>query len=268
MANIKYFELDVFKRYFHLVAFQSDKKYNVSNFLQDLGGTITRKNNFSHNLDFIVYEGEINSNLPYYNGEKDYSLNNNGQPPYRYEIFAVQIYKPNIFIVAFPFKLLAKSSVNNAIEKKRLMSKGSFVRCDINKLLAGSGNRDLSDDEFLSYFSGLDFTLTGEENISSVNLDGDKPLEANLYRQVFSKLFNAKKCHLERCSLQCKIQYDIDFLPKAKANVHIDIFGNYKLYIHGGGKNIFIIPYLFNLLNVKDCLKTTLSNPIDRLQDE
>jgi len=268
MATQKYFDLDTFKRYFHLITFKSDKKYSAINFLQDIGATIKETSQFSIDFSFTIYQSEIISNVPYYNGDKDYSLNKDGQPPYKYDLFAVHMFSMNMFVIAFPFKHLAKTSLNNLIETKKIMSKGSFVKCDINKLLIENSENDLSDENFTSYFSGLDLTLTGDEKLSSVNLDGDKPLQSNLYKQVFSKIVDSRKCHLERCSLQCRLINQVENIPKAKANIHVDLFGNYKMYVHGSGKNIFTIPYLFTLLSFKECLKLTLSNPIDRLQDE
>jgi len=267
MTKQSYFDLTLVKRYFHLITFKPEKKYTFSSMLTDLEASVKKNVFYSTILNFNVVEAEIISNMPFFGGEEDFSVLQNGQPPYKYEILLVNMPDLNMFTIGFPFKLLAKLSLDKLINSYKLLSFGSFIKCDVNNLLIKNYKNDLSYDNFLAYFSGLDLIFPGETKINSVNLDGEKPLESPLFIDVFKDQLNDKKCHLERCSIKCRLQFPKDGIPKTQANFHIDMFGNYKFYLHGSGKNIFVVPFLFSLLFEKGCLHSTLNNPINRLKD-
>lgn len=270
MANQNYFELSAVRRYFHLIAFKPEKNYQALQFLKDINAPIVKNVSYHSEFKFNVIKAQIISQIPYFNGEEDYSVSKDKKPPYAYDIFAIQMPHLDFFIVGFPFKGLAKYTLTNLINQNKLLSKGSFLKCDINKLLKENSKKDLSYDNFLCYFSMLDLTITREEKISSVNLDGDKPLESHIYKSVFFKLITKDECLLNRCAVKCRIQNSFNGIPKTQGNFHIDKFGNYKFYVHNMGKNLFTIPFLFELLSKsdKDYLKPTLINPIDRIKDE
>ena len=257
------------RRYFHLVALRIDSQYSIREFWNDCEISVKRKEACAlENSEFIVSQNTITSDIRFYNTEDDFSINQNGEPPFHYDIFAILLKQSNLLIVGFPFRLLAKSTIANLISHKSLLKKGNFVKANLNNLIKVNPFTDFFEENFTSYFSSLDLTLTGDTNITSVNLDGDKPLESTLYKSVFLKLINEDECKLERCTLKCETTpNNSNNIIKSKANIHVDQFGNYKFYIHGSGKNIITIPYIFTMLNKYECLESTLINPINRLHE-
>lgn len=264
------FNLVSAQRYYHLVAFKADSSYSIQSFWNECGIEKSKEGQITYDLpSFKIEYRKILSNIPYYNGEKDYSVNSDGLPPFNYDMFALEIKDSQIFIFGFPFKLLAKAVLRNLIENNRLVSKGSFIKVDLNKLIKINSDKTLTEGLFSTRFIGIELTITGDTKITSVVLDGDEPLKSTLYKETFSKLIIEDKCKVEKCSLKCEtIKNDLVDIPKTKSNIHIDLFGNYKLYIHGTGNNIFTIPLIFNLLGNLDCLTSTLINPIKSLQDD
>lgn len=264
------FNLVSAQRYYHLVAFKPDSSYSIQSFWNECGIQRSQEGHINYDLpNFKIEYRKVISNIPFFNGDKDYSVNKDGLPPFNYDMFGLEIKKSNVFIFGFPFKLLAKTVLRNLIENKRLISKGSFVKADLNKLIKINSDRTLTEGAFTSRFIGIELTITGDTKITSVYLDGDEPLKSTLYNNVFSKLINEDKCKVEKCSMKCETSMDESLnIPKTKSIIHIDLFGNYKLYIHGTGNNIFTIPLIFNLLGNLDCLDYTLINPIKSLQDD
>lgn len=265
-----FFSLLSAKRYYHLIAFKAEKDYSIKKFWDDCDVSNKSSVDSSYKIDeFEIELGKILSNLQFYNGGEDYSVNSDGNPPFQYELFAIEIKQLRLFIFGFPFKSLAKTVIESLIVEKKLLNKGSFLRTNLNKLIKINHKTDFVNEMFSSYFSGVELTLTGDTNITSVNLDGDKPLESVLYKTVFLNKIIEDECKLEKCSLKFETtSNNNNDIPKTRSNVHIDLFGNYKLYVHGSGNNIFTIPYMFNLFNSYDCLEQTLINPINRLNDE
>jgi len=266
----KYFDLISSQRYYHLIAFKFETKYSTQNYWKDCGIS-SKKNNFPlhDNSEFRIEQERIVTNIPYYNGERDYSVNGDGKEPYHYDLFVIELKKLNIFVFGFPFKFLAKTILKNLIDNKKLITKGSFVKPLLDKLIKLNSNTDFVDTSFAYHFSGLELMLTGDTNITSVNLDGDRPLDSPLYKNVFKKLIEGDECKLEKCSLKCEtLKDDSRSIPKTRGNIHLDLAGNYKLYIHGSGNNIFTIPFIFSVLKKTKCLDNTLINPINNLTDE
>jgi hypothetical protein len=94
-------------------------------------------------------------------------------------------------------------------------------------------------------------------------------MESPLYKTVFKNVVQENKSHLESCGLKCEVSADEELsIPKTRGNVHLDHFGNMKVYVHGGGKNVFVIPYILELLRKQKCSEKTLNNPLLHLRDE
>ncbi|WP_316849631.1 hypothetical protein [Pedobacter agri] len=261
-----FFDLVSSQRYFHLIALKLNKRYTLSDYWNQCGLTdVTSKTLRYEDSNFCIEHRRIKTDISFYNGEKDFSLNGDGNPPYSYDLFAIEMPSDSLIILGFPFKFLAKTILYDLIGKYNLLTKASFLKCDLNKLIKHNTDYVYSSDKFNSYFSAVDLILTGDTNITSVALDGDKPLESILYRTFFHDRVHKDECMLERCAIKCELLKD---LPKTKSNVHMDITGNFKLYVHGSGNNIFTIPYLFSALNELDCLKQTITNPINKSIDE
>lgn len=262
-----YFELVSGQRYYHVVAFEVNSNlYSLQAFWRDCG--VLKRNNIISNDMFnaVIEQGKLITEIRYHFGDEDFSIDGNDKAPFQYDIFAINIKRFNILIFGFPFKAMARVFLEKMIDQKKILSKGNFVKPDLDKLIKQS-NKGLhfSNDFFTTHFSGVELILTGETNISSVNLDGDRPLESNLYRNVFLQKVEDNECKLEKCSLKCEtFDNESKNIPKSKSNIHLDLFGNYKLYVHGSGKNLFTIPFLFELLAKSKCLKPSLINPIEK----
>lgn len=269
MSKANYFEFLTAQRYFHLVALKVGTDYSIESYWRDSGvGRKRRKYRTYDFPDFKVEQVRIQSETPYYFGSLDYSVNGDKQPPYQYDLFAIELKKQGILVLGFPFRQLAKTVLNNLIDGLSSKLKGIFNRADINKLIKTNHEIDFIERQFTAYFATIDLRLTGDSKITSVNLDGDRPMESDLYKDVFKGLLEQEYCKLDKCSIKLETIGDGEEMPKTRSIVHIDKFGNYKLYIHGSGNNIFTIPYMFNLLRRHKCLETTFNNPIDKLNDE
>jgi hypothetical protein len=271
MENKNLFNLLFAKRYFHLIAFKSDKNYSIQNFWKDCGIKADNDSESFNNSNFTIELRKTVSNIRFYNSDEDFSVNKNGEAPYNYDILAIHLKEEDILVFGFPFKYLTKTIIDDLVLNKNLLkiTKGSFLKADLNKLIKINQETAFSDETFSCYFSGIELNLPGDSNITSVNLDGDKPLDSILYKTVFKGLINKNECLIEKGSLRCEtLANELNSIPKTGSNIHIDLFGNYKLYIHGTGKNIITIPFIFQLLNNYGCLETTLINPILRLKDE
>lgn len=269
--SIGYFDSLLGQRYFHVVAY-SNKQYSIQAYWKDC--KVLNKNiEVSHQMqDFLIEHGKLVTKTRYHNenGNEDFSVNGDRQPPYQYDLFAIELKKENLLVFGFPFKSIAKLLLEKIFEDNIILKRGHFLKPDLNRLIKqGNKKSEFTSSNFTTHFSGVELILTGETNISSVNLDGDKPLDSNLYRSVFLEKVEKDECLLDKCSLKCEtLQDENGEVPKTKSIIHLDLFGNYKLYIHGSGKNIFTIPFLFNFLSKLKCLKETSINPIQRFKDE
>ncbi|NLU92310.1 hypothetical protein [Chitinophaga sp. Ak27] len=265
-----YFDLISGQRYFHLIALKVESDYSPDLFWKDSGFSSKRKKIRSHDFnEFTVDQSRIITETSYYNGEIDYSINKNGEPPFQYDLFVIQLKKSGILVIGFPFKQLAKFIVKNLFESSIIKSKGSFAKATINKLIKINHENDFVYKLYSSHFSSIDLTLTGETNITSINLDGEQPLESWLYKKTFKDLIERDECKLEKCALRfTTYNADNSEIPKTKSIIHVDHYGNYKLYIHGNGNNIFTIPHMFNLLKKQRCLDYTFTNPIGNINEK
>ncbi len=260
MSISNYFELKTSKRYFHLIAVQSEKNFTADNFWDQCGVEQDKKNQKMHSGDnYTIIQKRILSNIPFYNGLTDYSINGDDKPPYNYDMFSIELQNQNILIIGFPFKGLAVNVISRLIETYNFLNKVEFLKCDLSKLIKSNSVHISNSEQFTSFFSGVNLKLTGDTHVTKVGLDGDRPLESTLYKDFFKERIQKDECLLDKCTVKCEL---IEPTLKTKSNVHIDNFGNYKLYVHGSGKNIFTIPYLFEALKDHNCLLTTITNPI------
>lgn len=266
MATKKpFFNLIAAQRYFHFVAFKFNKTYSAQQYWRECGET-KEVTTFESDTYKIEYANFV-SHDEYYNGSKvDYSVNLNHAAPFHYDLFCIEIKQSNTFILGFPFQTLAKKIIDAFIKKH--YDDGYFVKADLRKMV--KANTLVNDnDEFFARFSGVELKLTGDLNITSVNLDGDKPLESDLYKEYFKEHIENDNiaCKVEKCAVKLGI-VSSDLIPLSAANIHLDLFGNFKIYIHGSGNNVFTLPYLFEIFKSIDSLNnaSSSSNPINRVK--
>ena len=266
----KFFDFKTARRYFHFVAFKFENKYSLSTYWKDCNVQAKGGSHLYFENDlFRIEQQTIKSDIPYYNGDKDYSENEDGQPPFLYDLIAVYNKSQNLLLVGYPFKLLAKAIIGKLLNEKKYLSKGAFLKPNLNKLIKQTNSNEFSEPDFNSHFLSLAMTLTGDKFMTSIDLGGDRPLESPIYKSLFKDVIQKKEALIESCSLK----FDIDsseesLVPKTRGNVHLDQFGNLRTYIHGSGKNVFVLYYVLVLLKKYKCDETTLINPLLNLKDD
>jgi hypothetical protein len=265
------FKLSSSQRYFHLIVFKPDgKNYSLEEFWKDakiLVKNLDKKIYSSNELKIQV--GKYVTDTPLYSDGDGYSVIEGTTPPYHYDILAMEIKTLNSFVLGFPFKTLAKIVVSNLIDKSGIFSKGSFIKPNLDKLIRINNNDDFSYNRYSSWCTDLTLNISSDENLSSINLDGDYPLDSALYKDVFLNLIKKKEATVDRCTLKFLTELDESGqIPITKSNIHADLFGNYKLYVHSSVKNIFTIPFLLDLLEIHDCGIPVKINPIPRIKEE
>lgn len=266
----QHFDIKTSKRYFHMVAFKFSSKFSLKSYWKDCNSGISTNSflNFD-NQDVRIEHSRITSNVQYYFGENDYSESGTNTAPFNYDLIAIELKKHNIFIFGFPFKLLAKDIIRKLVEDKKYKTKGAFLKPSLDKLVKDTNSQDFGDDWANFYFSSLSMIITGDTNITSIDFEGDKPLESLLYKKHFRKMIEEDLSKIERGVIKCETETALpDNIPKTRANIHLDHYGNFRMYVHGTAKNLFTVPFLFKILNEYKCLQTTLTNPLINLSDE
>ncbi|RNC86261.1 MAG: hypothetical protein ED556_08160 [Winogradskyella sp.] len=266
MASI--FNLINPQRYFHVVVFNNENDFFNKRLLKILNFEVEFSYNDIDNVE--INQLSIVSNLPFYRGEKDFSVNSDGKAPFKYDSILINQKSLGISMLCLPFKLLAKVIVEKLINDHNVLAKNNFVKVDLNKLIKSNHNHtDYYTEDLTYFFSSINLTLKEESTLSSVKLDGDKPIDSSLYKEVFKNKINDGKCSLEKCVLKLNTSISENSnVPKTKAAVHIDTFGNYKLYVHTSGNNTVTLPLLFENLEQMGCLNYTPINPIKNLKEE
>lgn len=266
----QYFEFKTAKRYFHIVAFKFESKFTIRNFWKDCDINLVSQKPAVHDSDEVRIEQIwMNSEKQYYFGEIDYSVNQNLKAPYRYDLFAIELKRQNVFIFGFPFKSLAKELMRKLTEERNYKTKGAFLKPNLGKLIRDTNSQDFGNDLGTGYFSSLSITITGDQNITSIDLGGDRPLESSLYKKNFKRLIEEEQSHVEKGIVRCQTTDDeMIGIPRTRSNIHLDHFGNFKMYVHGSGKNLFTLPFIFTALKATKCLQNTLTNPLINLNDE
>jgi hypothetical protein len=265
-----YFDFKTAGRYYHVIVFKFDIKYSLKSFWKDCR---IESKSFPSSIyeddNIIVEKQSFISAIQYYFGESDYSVSQNGKAPYRYDLFAIQIKAQDIIIIGFPFKSLARNIVQTLIADKKYRTKGNFLKPNLGKVLKETNSESFGKDFVSCSFSGLSMVITGDTNITSINLGGDHPLESTLYKKNFKKMIDENISMPENGIIRCELSgLKDDELPNTRANIHLDNFGNFKLYLHASGKNIFTLPFLMLTLKSLKCLIPTITNPLITLKDE
>jgi len=257
-----FFNLISAQRDYHFVAFKFKTRYSLAQYWKECGKTTmtTAYDDDDINIEHVSFV----SDRLYYSGLKeDFSVNADKSSPFNYDLFAIHIKKLNTFIFGFPFQAIARDVINSFIQKH--FSFGNFVQVDLKRLVR-SESLNAETDNFIAKFSGVTLKLSGDLNISSVNLDGAKPLESAIYTTFFKDQIeeNNPLCNVEKCSVKFQVQREEQLV--SAANIQLDLFGNFKIYMHSNGNTIFNLPEFFLML---DRLKTTInststSNPLYR----
>ncbi|MDL5051914.1 hypothetical protein QQ054_38570 [Oscillatoria amoena NRMC-F 0135] len=252
------------KRYYYFVALEGNL-LDLKSIIYNCLNIKTVKNSFnsdSYDIENVIVE----SNLQFFNSNQDNSVNGDGQPPFQYTVFIVGIPNSEILVLGFPFKSLAKEITNKLSLDRNLLKSGSYLKPRFDDLILLDESK-FTNDDWLMNFSSLDLELGGESDVSSVRLSGDRPINSTLYKKTFLSLIKKDECSLTGCSLKCQVVSSEYLVTRSRANIHVDLYGNYKFYVHTSGRNVNTIAYLFIFLKKYNCIKSTFINPINKLKD-
>jgi hypothetical protein len=254
-------ELVQTKRDYHIVAFRSNTSFFSSLFLEnwkfgnrkvEFIDKISVKGNFINHL-------RIESNKQYFSGdgEIDFYLDKNSQPPYIYDILLFEYPKTGIIVLCMPFKKLAVDIIDSLIKEYNILVTASFLKTDLSKLVASNNKyTDLTLDS--NHFTLRGIILKNKDatsTLSSLQLIGKKPIESPIYKNYLQQFISNETFGIKKVTVQCLSQ-------KSKSSMLIDYLGNYKFFINEKGNNIKCIDSIFHLLNHLDCLLDTSKNPI------
>lgn len=173
----------------------------------------------------------------------------------------------NLSLLGFPFKKMMADMVSRLINKFDLQSSGNFVNVNMGKLILEhekEPDQSYGNSEF--FLAGVDLAVSGDRYLSTVKLQGDRPLESELYTEYFKPKVHKQNSRLQRCTMKCKVSRDSQ--PRVVSAIHIDKFGNFKLYVHANSRNIEALPEIFEFLDSIGCLSRTPHAPTMNIFEE
>jgi|JI61114BRNA_FD_contig_31_143278_length_1005_multi_4_in_0_out_0_2 hypothetical protein len=261
------FNLKLSQRYYHIVALKGSTDLISKNILLKIKMELVEK--IKYNSDCVVKLLSFTTDHQYYRGELDNSIGENSNPPYRYDIVIIEHKSVNISILCFPFKKLAVDIVTLLVSKYNILNKSNFFKVDMSNLIKSyNKHTDLYFNNNHFFLGGVFLTISGDSFLSTVKLEGDKPLESHIYKEYFKDRLKTNSCRLEKCILKCKPDLNQIDAIKAFSSIHIDKFGNYKLYMQSKGKNLLTVQASFEFLNNLNCLLETPNNPVSHILKE
>ncbi len=272
MLNENFFDLLIKKRYYHFIVLRKIEKYSFSEFWNNIGSIFTGVH-YSKNISFKNFEIQhkrLKSNTLFARGAlfKEISLNKDGNPPYLYDLFAIKtsILSDEFYLLIFPFSAMARIVIDNLITKHLLRKMCDIITARVPSIIL---TEDLNiDEEIDTSVVSLDIVIKDDNNLSLLKIGGDSPLNSDLFKNHVLNNINEKYFNPYKCGLSCGLSYSDDSLSHSiRSRVHMDIFGNFKFYIHIDGKNLIVLPFFIKRLISIDCLNTVSLNPLLRQDD-
>jgi hypothetical protein len=257
-------EITQTQRYYHFVVLRGAARRIRSRFFDDQN--IQKGNLFKVSADCTARLLRVTSDFPYYRGSEDFSIN--GRLVLDGVLFDHKAL--NVMMLGFPFKRLMNDMAHRLATDYGIVAGGNFVKVDMGKLiLANEGETELSIDGNQFFLAGVNLTVSGDSYLSTVKLAGDKPLDSELYKVYFKPRVHDNKSRLERCTMKCKVVSNSDLEnTRMVSSIHIDKFGNYKLYVHSQGRNLTALPAIFEFLDSIECLADTPYTPTEHILDD
>ncbi|MGZ5483668.1 MAG: hypothetical protein ACXWID_17000 [Pyrinomonadaceae bacterium] len=258
-------ELRHTQRYFHFVALTGSARDRIrSRFYTDQ--RIDREKPIKISADASVQKLRVESQYQYYRG----FLDNNDPDQLIFDGVLFNHTRLGISLLGFPFKKMIADMVSRLVHKFNLPSTGNFVNVDMRKFIeAHENDSDQSYAHSQFFLAGVDLMLYGDRYLSTVKLQGDKPLESDLYIEYFKDKIHENESRLEKCTMKCKISEDSQpDSPRIISSFHIDKFGNFKIYVHSDGRNLMTLPRIFDFLDSIGCLSETPHPPTMNISEE
>lgn len=265
------------QHYYHFVVLSNVRRFSLTDYWRHLGKVQTTKIPKKSYPDFEIEHRKLKRDYPYAGGKLLRRISTSGHAPYFYDVFALRVKtkKDEYIVLAFPFAALARHSVDTLIAEPRVKKGVDYQKADIASLIK-QGRTGIRGGPFLAGVVGLQVISIGDPYLSSVTLGGDSPLKSALYEGFLRKpTEQGRKFFPEYCVLACELQWTHNISGHSvgsnhtlRSRVRMDIFGNFKFYVHKGGENIVIIPYLLQVLDTMKCLGKVSINPLLRLSKE
>ncbi|HUN17685.1 MAG TPA: hypothetical protein PK622_12760 [Saprospiraceae bacterium] len=254
-------DLSQTQRYYHFVCLKGNKSIIKKTFFSSWN--IKEKNRLKIDNGCILYNYSMISNYQYYKGEVDNSLNRNNKPPYVFDIILLDYSSIDITILGFPYKKMTIDLITSLIQDHKILVNSNFLKINMDNLIhAYDKHTDIYHNENHLFLGGVFLSITGNSFLSTVKLIGDKPLDSEIYINYFKKNLLSKKSHLDKCILKCKTNL------KTNSSLHIDKFGNYKLYVQNMGKSLLTLPSIFEFLHSIESFIETPNNPVYHILEE
>ncbi|MBK9672324.1 MAG: hypothetical protein IPO70_08720 [Bacteroidetes bacterium] len=248
------------QKYYHFICLKGSKNSIKKSFWSSWN--IKESERIRINSDCSLYRYTLTSKYQYYKGDIDNSLNKNRKPPFLFDIVLLDYSSIDVVIIGFPYKKMTIDLVTSLINDHKVLTNSNFIKINMDTLIhAYDKHTDIYHKENHMFLGGV-LTITGNSFLSTVRLIGDKPLDSEIYINYFKKNLLNKKSNLDKCILKCKTNININ------SSIHIDKFGNYKLYVQSKGKSFLALPAIFEFLHSIDSFKETPNNPVFHILDE
>ncbi len=255
-------------RYYHFVALSGGKDVLKKDFLK--AHRITENGSQKIDTNCIIYQFNYESDKQYYRPEM--ISNPRAKGPFNFDLLLIEQPQSGIVLLGFPFRSMTLILMSSLEKDYRVLSKSNFIKPDLLKLIRANHRRtDLYFNDNHYWLGGVFISLTGDSFLSNVKLAGDKPLDSDIYKNYFKEKLSKEgtKSGLEKCLLKSKVPLDKDVKDvTVTSTIHIDKFGNYKIYVQNKGKNLVSMPATFDFLKNLECLVQTPKNPVFHISTE
>ena len=123
---------------------------------------------------------------------------------------------------------------------------------------------DLVNLEFEGIISGL--TVKMPDN--KVRLQGEKSEQSDIYQSFLKPHLKSIDSGVKVIKTSISMEVSIDeVIPKTNSTIHMDSYGNFKMYLRSSGNNIFTIPYLLSLIEANEHFILSSTNPLELTDD-
>jgi hypothetical protein len=277
--------LSLDQRYYCIIVMRSFYEYQIADMWSVLNDSYnmddeSEKKGGGDLGDVLVERRRIISEKAYARGAvlQQLSVGGDLNPPYKYDVCLMRIFVDGCYyyIFAFPFTGLAKDIIGVLVDKYELTRKLDFVKVDLNRLMDLNEVRTKYEDVAVkAHLIAVKLSVHNETSLSAMMLRGDNPLKSSFYKDVLEGLIKENYYKPQQCALSCELGFvqDLNTLKsdahnkKIRSHVHVDVFGNYRTYIHLSGANVLVFPFLIKSLVLENCLLKGSDNPLNRMLD-
>jgi len=182
-----------------------------------------------------------------------------GKYVYHYDFWAVslRIGKRSAALVGFPYVGLGKTVIRDMVAAG-LLKESLFVTTSPQRVTDRVGKGETLE-------GGIRIAKlvcrVEDEAVKRIAIGGKDAVHSRIYKQLIRQ-FGGKTFRAEHCS----VAFELD--GEAGLRTHLDQFGNYRLWMQQGLRNVASIPPLFRYFEGIEALDSTTSIPHERLAPE